>query len=118
MERSYIQSELRKQKSSFATLLLTLAAWGEISWSRTQQLAQAIVDDADQFGQIIHPCVEAIGKLGASGVWMQNVRRDGLRLVPVWGFSEPLWKNLPFYDTKDKKVAGPASGNSHSCCPL
>ena len=90
MERSYIQAELEKQQSSLATLLLTLAAWGEISWSRTQQLAQAIVDDANQFGQIVHPSVEAIGKLGASGVWMQNVRRDALRLVPVGGFREPL----------------------------
>ena len=101
MDARYVQEQMGRQQSQFASLLLSLAAWGEISWSRTQQLAQAVVDDATYFGQGVHPSVAKLGKLGTSGSWMQNVRRGGLRMVPIKGFSNPFFKKLPFSHTKE-----------------
>ena len=104
MGARYLQEQMGRSQSQFASLLLSLAAWGEISWSRTQQLAQAVVDDATYFAQGVHPSVAKLGKLGTSGSWMQNVRRDGLRLVPIVGFTKPTKQVIPF------------SQNMHFCC--
>ena len=101
MERAHLKEKLSAHKSQFANLLLTWSLWGEISCSRCQQLAHAAEQDATAFGLPIHPDVGKLAKLGASGQYVGNVRRDALRCYkPNQGLSTPLWLKLPFWDTK------------------
>ena len=57
--------------------------------------------NATTFGHPIHPDVGKLAKLGTSGEYVGNVRRDALRFYkPSQGLSTPLWLKLPFWDTQ------------------
>ena len=60
--------------SKFAHMLLELWAWGDISAYRLQQLAQASVVDG-----LVHPDVQKLAAIGATGKHPGNCHRDLVR---------------------------------------
>ena len=101
MEAAYLREQLGAQKSQFARTPVCESVWGEISWSLWQKLANASAQDSTMFGHPVHPEVYKLAKLGTSGEYVGNVRRDALRVFkPSSGLSLPLWLTLPFWGTK------------------
>eukprot|EP00969_Alexandrium_andersonii_P342967 15160224-Alexandrium_andersonii.AAC.1 len=60
--------------SVLAERLITLWGWGHLSASQVQWIASGAVAD-----KVEHPEVVALSKLGTSGEYQGNVRRDLLR---------------------------------------
>ena len=64
-------------------------------------MANSLAQDATTFGHPIHPDVGKLAKLGTSGEYVGDVRRDALRAYkPSSGLSLPLWLTLPYWGTK------------------
>ena len=95
--------------SHLASILQLLCVWGELSWSVGQQIARAAELDAEEFMFGLHPAVKSFARLGTSGIYVGNVRRDGMRTFkPIEGLSRPLMVRLPFQTTKTKTVVSEA----------
>ena len=101
MQAAFERNRLEGTNSHFALLLQNLCVWGEISWNAGQRLAYAAQLDADEFDFGIHPLVSAFAKLGTSGIYTGNVRRDAMKTFKISnGLSAALQVRLPYKLTK------------------
>ena len=101
MQAAHDAAQFAGTTSNLATVLQYLCVWGQISWSVGQQIARAAELDSEAFDLGLHPMVKSFAKLGTSGIYVGNVRRDAMRTFKVVaGLSQPLMLRLPFKTTR------------------
>ena len=101
MQTAHDNARFAGTESHLALIFQSLCVWGELSWSLGQHIARAAELDAEEFMFGLHPTVKAFARLGTSGIYVGNVRRDGMRAFKaIQGLSSPLMVRLPFKKTK------------------
>ena len=88
-----------------ATELEVLCMWGLISTSLVQRLAYAYKLDQESMSLPVHPRLERLAKLGGSGMYVGNIRRDFFTMLAssVVSMLEPLWIRIPYITRKRGK---------------
>ena len=88
--------------SFLATELEVLCLWGFISTCLVQRLAYAYKLDQENMSLPVHPRLERLAKLGGSGMYAGNIRRDFFTMLAasVVCMLEPLWIRIPYITRK------------------
>ena len=95
--------------SHLAAVLLHCCCWGVAPWSVAQRIAQAACADNHQAGVLTHPDVVNLSRIGTSGEYSGNVRRDAYQLFkPRVGAVELQYVLTPVMQTKATERLGPA----------
>ena len=89
--------------SFLATELEVLCLWGFISATLVQRLAHAYKLDQENMSLPMHPRLERLAKLGNSGIYAGNIRRDFYTMLTatVACMLGPLWIRIPYTTQKN-----------------
>ena len=106
MQAAHDNARFAGTESHLASILQSLCVWGQPSWSLGQKIARVDEMGAETFMFELHPTVKAFARLGATGIYVGNVRRDGMRTFKaIQGLSQPLMVRLPIKKTNKSVVS-------------
>ena len=101
MEQAYLKRQFSGTKCHLASALIDCAVWGLMHWSIVQKLALAQCKDNEAMGVFTHPDLCDLARLGCSGAYSGNIRRDAMsKIKALPGVVEAQLISVPCFATK------------------